>query len=104
MNVQKKTKAEHGRDLWHKLHIHAYLHKGGNDSLFIKKFGEEIPRFMTGCPCNEFWKKWIQTNPPNYDQGKYFEWTVKAHNAVNLKLGKRYYSVEEARAYISQFV
>lgn len=91
-------KKQKGNMLWLELHNRAINHDGSNDAKFINEFGKKIPRFMHGCSCNEFWNKWIRANPPNYAQGKYFEWTVKTHNAVNAKLGKPQITLEEAYA------
>lgn len=85
-----------GRSLWEELHTRAFNHNGTNDKRFIDEFSRKIPRFMSGCSCNEFWTKWLRANPPNYAKDKYFEWTVKAHNAVNAKLNKPIISLEDA--------
>lgn len=94
---QDRLRRSRGNMLWKQLHTQAYNHNGTDDSAFIANFGKQIPRFMTGCPCNEFWNKWIKENPPRYGVNEYFEWTVKAHNAVNIKLGKPVMSLEDAR-------
>ena len=93
---QDDARKAHGRKLWDRLHRQAYNYRGNNDSAFIAQFGREIPRFMTGCSCNEFWNRWISKNPPKYGINEYFEWTVKCHNAVNIKLGKPVMSLEDA--------
>jgi len=82
-------------ELWKELHTRALKFKGVNDTIFLLNFARRIPRYTKGCKCKEFWSKWIKDNPPDYKN--YFDWTVKAHNAVNKKLGKTVYSVEEAR-------
>lgn len=102
IDQQQHTRQNSGRMLWNELHRQAYNHNGTDDSAFIAKFGKQIPRFMTGCPCNEFWNKWIKENPPRYGVGEYFEWTVKCHNAVNIKLGKPIMSLEDARKTMQQ--
>jgi len=80
--------------LWIELHTRALDYTGTNDALYILNFGRRIPRYTTGCACQEFWNIWIRANPPNYRD--YFAWTVKAHNAVNAKLKKPIMSVDEA--------
>jgi hypothetical protein len=85
-----------GQKLWKELHEHAYAHDGSDDSVFIAKFSKKIPRFLKGCACNEFWKKWIRQHPPTYAKDKYFKWTVETHNAVNTKLKKPQMSYEQA--------
>jgi len=69
---QERVRQSRGRMLWEQLHKQAYNHDGSNDNAFITNFGKQIPRFLTGCPCNEFWNKWIKENPPKYDRGEYF--------------------------------
>jgi hypothetical protein len=92
---------ERGRNLWGELHCRAINHDGSNDQKFINEFTAKIPRFMTGCPCNEFWNNWLRTHPINYEKGKYFEWTVECHNAVNKKLNKPTVGLNEAEQYWS---
>lgn len=77
-----------GRILWKELHTRAYNHNGSNDLVFIDMFSRKLKRYMTGCSCIDFWKKWKTDNPPIFTKDKYFEWTVRLHNAVNKKLGK----------------
>lgn len=89
--------------LWKELHIRALnFEKKPLDEtakrlerVYLLKFGQRIPRYTTGCRCKEFWDNWYRSNPPTFE--KYFEWTVKTHNAVNKKLGKPEISVDQAR-------
>src|ERR1700683_5290305 len=51
-------------------------------------------------PCNDCkvrWRKWIMTNAPKVGQDA-FEWTVTAHDAVNLELQKPAFGIEKAKA------
>lgn len=88
-------------DLWQQLHQHALQHKDGtNDTAWIATWSKQLPRFTTGCKCNEHWVKWLKANKPNFTtRDTYFAWTVRAHNAVNARLGKPEYTVEQARKY-----
>lgn len=86
--------------LWKELHRHAlHEHKSGHyDMPWINAWSAKIPRFTTGCKCREHWTIWLRSNPPHFStRGKYFAWTVKAHNAVNTRLKKPTLTVEEAR-------
>lgn len=84
-------------ELWKELHVNALNYKGNNDSAYLLRFKKRIPRYTTGCSCKEFWVQWTRANPPTYgSNNEYFEWTVRAHNAVNEKLGKPALSVEDA--------
>lgn len=83
--------------LWKKLHMRALQNKGKSEHKFLMKFENDIPKYTKGCSCNEFWNKWIKENPPIYGHhGEFFAWTVKAHNTVNVKLGKPEMSVSDA--------
>jgi hypothetical protein len=87
--------------LWKELHERAYDFKGTDDLVFLKGFATKIPRYTTGCKCREFWINYVKRNPPVFGD-KYFEWTVKCHNAVNTKLGKPVMSLEEAKKIYSK--
>ena len=90
-------------ELWKELHVKGLKNKGENEKTFLATFASRIPRFTTGCKCREFWSNWIRVHPPTYgEKGEFFEWTVKAHNAVNTKLGKTTISVEEAKKLYSE--
>ena len=76
-------------NLWKELHTNALTHTGVNNTVFLAAFGQKIPRYIKGCSCQEFWNNWTRVNPATFgSNGEYFAWTVKAHNAVNAKLGK----------------
>ena len=85
--------------LWEELHTRALLVgflNPSDEKKFIKEWAEKIPSF--GCPCKAFWNQWIKINPPNLtSKDKYFEWTVRAHNGVNVKLGRSVWSVDRAK-------
>ena len=84
--------------LWKELHERAASFAGTDDKQFVSAWGAKLPRFTQGCSCNEFWKNWVAVNPPVFvPQSAYFEWTIKAHNAVNTKLKKKIWTVPEAR-------
>ena len=41
---------------------------------------------------------WSSQNRPDFSSPEtYFAWTVAAHNSVNAKLGKKIFTVDEAR-------
>jgi hypothetical protein len=84
-------------DLWKELHTHAINYTGTNDAIYLAGFGRRIPRYTKGCACQEFWTNWIRANPPTYTTAMdYFTWTIKAHNAVNVKLNRPEMSLEDA--------
>ena len=85
-------------DLWKELHKHALANKGQDETAYLTEFSKKVPRFTTGCRCNEHWVKWVKQNPPKYGpNGEFFAWTIKAHNAVSERLGKKTLTVIEAR-------
>ena len=72
--------------------------EGSNDDAWMREWTKRIPRFTKGCKCNEHWSKWYPQNKPDYkSRDAYFAWTVKAHNAVNARLGKPQVTVEEMK-------
>jgi hypothetical protein len=84
-------------ELWNELHKHAINYVGNNDATYLAGFSGRIPRYTKGCSCQEFWGNWIRANPATFSPAsEYFAWTVKAHNAVNKKLGKPEISLEDA--------
>lgn len=89
-------------DLWKELHVRALKTKN-NDSKYLAQFARRIPKFGKGCKCKEHWIVWARKNPPTFGE-KYFEWTVKGHNAINSKLGKPTYTTEQARIFYTKFL
>jgi len=86
-------------ELWEQLHRNALGYRGNDDSVFLTKWASRIPRYTKGCRCKEFWTKWRRANPPDFSSPEaYFAWTVKAHNAVNQKLDRPVWTVEQALA------
>lgn len=88
--------------MWNDLHcrpLSADWVEGEDDEVWMRKWMSRIPRFKSGCKCNEHWSKWYPANKPDYTtRDLYFAWTVKAHNAVNERLGKTIVSVDDMKA------
>jgi hypothetical protein len=84
-----------GRQLWAELHRRALSYQGDewDEHPWIACFARRVP-----CgTCRDEWRQLIQELPPDLtDRESYFRWTVRAHNAVNAKLGKPILSFEEA--------
>ena len=98
--VAPKTISQVGPDLWKELHLRALKNKGQDEKVYLTNFVTKIPRYTTGCKCREFWANYVRTHPPKYGRnGEFFEWTVAVHTAVNHKLGKPTYTLEQARKY-----
>lgn len=76
---------------WQELHPRALTHDGSDDTVWLDAFGLRIGG---SCACRKDWLLWISANPPQF--GRYFEWTVAAHNAVNARLQKPILTLEEA--------
>lgn len=88
--------------LWKELHQRALKNQGEDESHYLHNFASRIPRYVTGCKCKEFYSNWVRTNPATYGKnGEFFAWTVKLHNAVNQKLNKPQYTVEQAKKFYS---
>lgn len=91
-------------ELWNELHIRALTYRGFDDSEFMKNWSSRIPEYTETpagrkpCGCRNFWARWYRFNRPQFNPPeKYFEWSIRAHNAVNGKLRKRRWTVAEAR-------
>ena len=86
--------------LWKELHLRS-LATDKNDFLYLHVWGSLLPHYTPSqCNCAEFWKKWMRDNPQEYGQPNiYFAWTVKLHNAVNIKLKRDAWSFEDALSY-----
>lgn len=92
-------------DLWKELHINALQFKGRNNTAFLFEFRRKLLKITGECGCKNFWDQWTRANPPNYASPEaYFEWTVNVHNAVNTKLNKPTFTVEQARELYSQMI
>lgn len=78
--------------LWKELHTYEIKNSERNDEWF-NGFTQKIP-----CgECKKHWLDMIKEYPPDFSNQKaYFEWSVKVHNIVNKRLGKKEISVEEA--------
>jgi len=84
-------------ELWKELHARALHHQEDHDIAYLMNFTRSIPRYTSGCHCKEFFTNWHRQNPVEYGPNHaYFKWTVRAHNAVNVKLGKPELSYEDA--------
>ena len=79
---------------WKELHCRALLAlpMQGEDRWF-SAFVEGLP-----CPkCREHFEAFVHHHPPNFvSRALFFEWTVNAHNYVNVANGKRELSLDEA--------
>lgn len=85
-------------NLWKELHQRALNHTSGSDSVWLSGWKNRIPKIGTGCPCKEHMAVWSSQNRLDFSSSEtYFAWTVAAHNSVNAKLGKKIFTVEEAR-------
>ena len=84
------TKEVWGPTMWKLLHtkqIGLELHPGQ----WLRRFHEHL-----SCPvCSSHFGILMQEFPPDYSE--WFKWTWQVHNAVNKSLGKRQYTLEEAK-------
>ncbi len=65
--------------------LHTYIPTGTkSDAAFLASFSRRV----TGekCSCNRDWRAWLSHHPVRWDD--YFGWSVEAHNAVNIRIGK----------------
>ncbi|QKF93520.1 ERV/ALR sulfhydryl oxidase [Fadolivirus algeromassiliense] len=88
-------------ELWKELHLRALNNNqttAAIENAFLTTWMSKIP--IKGCKCSDSWFAWYRYNHPDFNN--YFEWTVRAHNAVNQKLRKPIWTVEQARIHWSQ--
>lgn len=79
---------------WKELHERALNHNDSDDSEWLfKNFTPRIKSF--GCSCKRDWAIYLNNNKPDWNN--YFEWTWRAHQAVNIKIGKPQITLDEAR-------
>ena len=94
-----QTKSEitiRGPALWAEIHLRALdWDPKNNDVAYLRRLAYRLREISQTCECRYFYTKWKEDNPPDYK--KYFEWTVKLHNAVNKKLGKPTMTLANAR-------
>jgi hypothetical protein len=83
-----------GPSIWNTIHhaaISADKSKNGSDfKKFIFAIGPLLPCFT----CKEDFEAYLKSSAPQ--ESHYFEWSVKAHNYVNKKLGKTQISMDDA--------
>ena len=84
-----------GPRFWTELHLFALRNGSKNSSTWLQDWIDSIP--FNGCPCKEHLDEWMSENPP--DWSNFFAWTIKLHNAVNDRIGKRMMTDEDARQY-----
>ena len=76
-----------GPILWKILHERPFVEK-----MVLEEELDWLKEFTNWIPCGEcsvHWKQFVRNNQPDLSSVKaYFDWTVKAHNDVNKKLGK----------------
>ncbi len=79
--------------LWEELHTFTPPEeKSDKVQRFLKKFIAKVP-----CgECRKHFRAWCIENPAPDQWFGYFEWTVRAHNAVNKRIGLKEWTVFEA--------
>ena len=88
-----------GRVLWARLHHWAMSGRHRSTPDWLSAFAREIP-----CgDCRQHWNRVVKQNPPDYSStAALFAWSVKAHNLVNRRIGKKTVSLDKAIAYWSE--
>jgi hypothetical protein len=70
--------------------------RGGQDIAWIA--AAVIAKVPCG-ECRQHTRAYLQANPPDFTAAGYLPWTVAFHNAVNARLGRPSWTVEQARAH-----
>jgi hypothetical protein len=72
------------------------LHNGSiRDAKDLADWELTIPQYE--CNCRRFYADWKADNPPDHSSPEaFFAWGVALHNAVNKKLSKPEFTIEEA--------
>lgn len=88
--------------LWIELHLWALVADEANSPISEKtEWMEAWALKVPSCgECRQWWATWYAANP--LDSNHTFAWTVKAHNAVNVKLRVKVWDVEIARAHYKE--
>lgn len=84
-----------GPALWAELHRWALHGDIDRPLLWLGEFTAKLG----SCDCGGHWRQWMLDNPPDVSNREaLFEWTWRAHEAVNARLGKAGMTFDEARA------
>jgi len=82
---------KHGRALWAELHAYRQTHERWlpmEAEDFVRRWEARIPNFSS-CACREHYHEIRANNPPAFGSYEEFHaWTIRLHNAVNVRLGK----------------
>lgn len=88
IQVTVARRQDWGPDAWKRLHT-----AKDADASWLRSFTANVP-----CgECKTHWREVLAAHPPVYGDG-WFDWTVVAHNVINVKLGKPLMTVEAARS------
>jgi hypothetical protein len=86
---------ERGPKLWAELHARpaAYTGDAVAELAWLEAFARRI-----GCrKCQNHWRELAEKMPPDLSSpAAYWRWTVEAHNAVNVRLGKPRWTGEKS--------
>lgn len=78
---------DRGPKMWAELHARPAEYGGNREAelAWLEKFAGRI-----GCgECQRHWREMVAKMPPDLTSAAaYHRWTVEAHNAVNVRLGK----------------
>jgi len=93
---QARPEASHpwGPARWDELHAAAYA--GRLTPAWLDAYTARLPNIP--CGCRNHWKTWREADPlPGAaSPAEQFAWAWRAHNAVNLRLGKPAFPLKEA--------
>ena len=89
------------RSIWKRIHSRALLFDPSSvkgRTIEENWLNQGIPELLSCHTCRDDYKAYLTANPPVLDSvDSYFDWTVKLHNHVNIKLGKPTLTIDQAR-------
>lgn len=95
-----------GPPVWQTIHFVALAYRGENRDAYVA-FYEALRGALPCSACAQHYSKELDEDPVQDNlgsNGELFNWTVRIHNSVNERLGKRKWDTDEAWNHYSQLV
>ena len=86
-----------GPGIWFSIHVMALMAVNKQLSISASQYIRHIIYRLRGSLCRENAVNYLKIDPPDDHLKNLFEWTVHFHNSVNKRLGKKEWTVLQAR-------